>query len=62
MWHLILKWSKELIYKTEIDLQISKTNLTVTKAETWQTQISQEILTNLHILLYKIGNQQGPAI
>ena len=62
MWHLILKWSNELIYKTEIDLQISKTNLTVTKAETWQTRISQEILTNLHILLYKIGNQQGPAI
>ena len=103
-WNLILKWSNELIYKTEIDLQISKTNLIVTKAETWQTRINQELLRrkwhptpvflpgkshgqrilvgytprgskeldtikrihfaliNLHILLYKIGNQQGPTI
>ena len=35
MWNLIFKKdTNELIYKTEADLQIMKTNL-VTKGETW---------------------------
>ena len=53
MWNLILKNDKnELIYKTETDSQISKTNFTVNKGETWQGGINQEFGINIHTLLY----------
>ena len=61
MWNLIFKNDKnQLMYKTETDLQIPKTN-TVTKGG---GRINQEPEINEHILLYiyKRDNQQGPTV
>ena len=40
-----------LIYKTETDLQISKTTM-VTKGEIWRGGINQELGINIHTLYY----------
>ena len=61
MWNLIFKNDKnQLMYKTETDLQIPKTN-TVTKGG---GRINQKPEINEHILLYiyKRDNQQGPTV
>ena len=60
MWNLIKNDTNELIYKTETDLQISKTNMD-TKGERFRGGIKQELGMNTHTLLYMIDNQQGLA-
>ena len=53
MWNLILKNdTNELIYKTETDLQISKTNLWLPKGKCEGGGINQELGINTHTLLY----------
>ena len=45
---------KELIYKTETDLQISKTNFWLPKGKRrWGEEINQEFEINKHTLLYR---------
>ena len=62
MWNLILKNNtNELICKTERLTNIEN-KLMVTKGETWQGGINQELGMNTHTLLYKIDNQQGPTV
>ena len=51
----------KLIYKTEIDLQISKTNM-VMKGETLVGGINQKFGMNIHATVDKIDNQQGPTV
>ena len=44
--------TNELLYKTETDLKISKSNM-VAKGETWSRGgINQELGTNIHTQLY----------
>ena len=59
MWNLILKNdTNELIYKTETDLQVLKTNLWLPKGKHGGGGINQELRMNMHTLLhiYKIDN------
>ena len=52
MWNLIFKNdTNELIYKTEMDLQISETNLWLPKGKRGGG-INQELRINIHTLLY----------
>ena len=61
MWNLIFKKdTNELIYKIEMDLQILKTNLMVTKRETlWGGGINWKLGVTT---IYKTDNQQGPTV
>jgi len=59
MWNLILKnYTNELLYKTETDVQISKTKLTDNEKAFpegemgWGDQINQELGMNTHTLRY----------
>ena len=45
------KDTNELIYKTETDLQISKTNLQLPRGKYWGGGINQELGMNQHTLL-----------
>ena len=45
--------TNELIYKTETDLQTSKTNLWLSKGKHSGGGINQEFGINIHTLLYK---------
>ena len=61
MWNLIKNDTNELIYKTETDLQISKTNMD-TKGERFRGGIKQELGMNTHTLEYfsAIENEEIP--
>ena len=57
MWDLIKNDTNALIYKTETDLQISKTNLWLPKGKCGrQGRINQEPWINIY-KLYKITNK-----
>ena len=63
MWNLILKNdTNELIYKTEKDLQLLKTNLSLPKGKCWGEHKSGAWDEHTHTTIYKIDNQQGPTI
>ena len=47
----------ELIYKTEMDLKISKIKLWLSKGKCGQGEIKQEFGINIYTLLYMIDNQ-----
>ena len=42
------KDTNKLIYKIKADLEISKTNLQVTKGERWGEGINQDLEMNIH--------------
>ena len=63
MWNLIFKKdTNELIYKTETDLQILKTNLWLPEGKHvgWDKSGARDAHT--HTTIYKIDNQQGPTV
>ena len=65
MWNLIFKNdTNELIYKTETDLQISKTNLLLPKGKRGMAGRDKSGAwdEHTHTTVYKIDNQQGPTI
>ena len=60
MWNLILKnETNELIYKTETDLQILKTNLWFTKGGNMGDK-SAALDEHIHTTVYKIDNKDVP--
>ena len=54
--------TNELIYKTETVLQISKTNLMVTKGDREGRDKSGAWDEHTHTTIYKIDNQQGHTV
>ena len=67
MWNLIKKNkdTNELIYKTETDLQILRTNLWLPKGECGINQelgMNTHTHTHTHTTIYKIDNQEGPTV
>ena len=61
MWNLIFfKDANELIYKTEVDLQIWKTNLWLPKGKQGNKSGAQDEHT--HTTIYKIDNRQGHTV
>ena len=53
MWSLKKKnHRKELIYKTETDAQILKSNLRLPKGETWEEGTNEELGIIIYALLY----------
>ena len=61
MWNLILKnYTNEPIYKTETELEISKTNLWLPKGKCDGGDKSGA--WDEHSTIYKTDNQQGPTV
>ena len=55
LWNL-KKDANELIYKTEIDLQILKTNLWLPKGKCWERAKAGAWDEHMHTTVYKIDN------
>ena len=55
------KHTNELIYKTEIDPQIQKTNLWLPKGKGRRDKLGVWG-QHIHTTVYKIDNQQGPTV
>ena len=56
MWNFLKNNVKELVYKTELDSQTQKTNLSLLKEN--GGRINWEIVINRHTSLYKTDNQR----
>ena len=56
MWNFLKNNVKELVYKTELDSQTQKTNLSLLKGN--GGRINWEIVINRHTSLYKTDNQR----
>ena len=63
MWNLILKnGTNELIYKTETNLQMLKTNLWLPKGKCGGWDKSGVWDEHTHTTIYMIDDQQGPTV
>ena len=56
------KDTNELIYKTEADLQISKTTYGYQRGNMGERDKSGAWDEHTHTTIYKIDNQQGPTV